>query len=356
MADSDKDQKTEDPTEKAREKGREDGKVPRSADLTFACLLLTMAGLSILFGAGVRDGFEELLNGCTDSLGTAENHDAILLAMKTANVALGALLPFFLGFFPIALVVSLFQTGLHYTPGKLRPRPEKLTPQLSPSKFVNGRSLIETLTSMLKFVFLILAFQLAVVPLIPGLLGMTSLESLISEAARLLVRVLLFVGGTLLAIGVLDFLMKIRQNTKDLKMTKEEVKQENKDSMGDPEVRGRIKRKQREMSLMRMMDEVPGASVVITNPTHFAVALKYEPGSSAPRCVAKGRDVVALRIRGIAEGADVPIIEDPPLARSLFGAVEVGDEIPPTLYQAVAEVLAAVMRTRGRANPAGAER
>ena len=149
MAEEDKDQKTEDPTEKRRQKGREDGKVARSPDLTFACMLLAMGGLAMLFGHGVRDAFEELLSGCTERLPTAENHEAILLSFETATTSLGALLPFFLGFFPVALVASLFQTGLHYVPQKLRPRPDKLTPQLSPSKFVNGRSLIETLTSEL---------------------------------------------------------------------------------------------------------------------------------------------------------------------------------------------------------------
>ncbi|MFG0319665.1 MAG: flagellar biosynthesis protein FlhB [Planctomycetota bacterium JB042] len=348
MADQDKEQKTEDPTEKRRQKGREDGKVPRSPDLTFAVLLLTCGGLAILFGDGVRTRFLSILYACAESLPSATDHDAILLANATAESSLRALLPFFLGFVPAALVSSFFQTGLHYVPAKLRPRPEKLAPTVSVSKFVNGRSLIETVTSLLKFVFLAIAFHLAVAPAVGELMVTHSLPVLVAEAGRLIVRLLLFVGGTLLALGLLDYLMKVRQNEKDLKMTKEEVKQENKDAMGDPEVRGRIKRKQREVALTRMMEAVPEASVVVTNPTHYAVALKYESSANAPRCVAKGRDLIALRIREIAREADVPVVEDPPLARALHGAVEVGDEIPPTLYQAVAELLAAVMRTRGR--------
>lgn len=348
MADQDKEQRTEDPTEKRREKGREDGKVPRSPDLTFAVLLLTCGGIALLFGDGVRIRFVQVLRACAEALPAAGDQDAILLAHSTATASLGALLPFFLAFIPAALVTSFFQTGLHYVPAKLRPRPEKLTPNLSVSKFVNGRSLIETLTSILKFVFLALAFHLAVTPSIGELMQTHALPTLVSEAGRLVVRLLLFVGGTLLALGFLDYLLKVRQNEKDLKMTKEEVKQENKDAMGDPEVRGRIKRKQREVALRRMMDAVPEASVVVTNPTHYAVALKYEQGANAPKCVAKGRDLVALRIRDIAREAGVPVVENPPLARALHGTVEIGDEIPPTLYQAVAEVLAAVMRARGR--------
>jgi flagellar biosynthetic protein FlhB len=131
-------------------------------------------------------------------------------------------------------------------------------------------------------------------------------------------------------------------------MTKEEVRQEMKDAVGDPEVRGRIRRQQRELALRRMMDAVPDASVVVTNPTHFAVALSYHDGEPAPLCVAKGQDFVALKIRELAEAAGVPLVENPPLARTLFGAVEVGQEIPPELYQAVAEVLASVFRTRSR--------
>lgn len=349
MSEQDQEQKTEDPTEKRRDKGREDGKVPRSQDLSFACLLLTCGGLAILFGGRTNEEFQRLVHKVAENLSTATPHDAVLLSFDTAHAALRALLPFFLGFLPVALAANLFMTGLHYLPNRLQPKPEKITPKLSVSKFVNGRSLIETFTSVLKLIFLLIAFNVAVSPSIAELMATHSLESLVKEAGELIVRLLLTVGGTLLALGFLDYLLKIRQNEKDLKMTKAEVKQENKDAMGDPEVRGRIKRKQREVALRRMMEEVPQASVVITNPTHYAIALKYEKSASAPKCVAKGRDLIALRIRELAREAGVPVVEDPPLARTLHAAVEVGDEIPPTLYHAVAEVLAAVMRTRGRA-------
>jgi flagellar biosynthetic protein FlhB len=156
-------------------------------------------------------------------------------------------------------------------------------------------------------------------------------------------------AATLAIVAALDYAYQRYQFEKNLRMTKQEVKDEMRDAEGNPEIKGRIRRKMREISRKRMMADVKTASVVITNPTHFAVALKYEAGKGgAPKVVAKGADLIALKIREIAAENNVPLVENPPLARSLFKLTEVGDEIPQSLYKAVAEVLAMIWRLDAR--------
>jgi flagellar biosynthetic protein FlhB len=162
------------------------------------------------------------------------------------------------------------------------------------------------------------------------------------------VSLLKYLGGTLLVLGIFDWFFRHRQHINDLKMTKQEVKQENKDAQGDMEAKARIRGRQKQFAMKRMMAEVPKATVVVVNPTHFAVALRYESSMAAPVVVAKGRDHVALRIKAVAKENGVPVIENPPLARALHESARIGDEIPPTLYKAVAEMLAMIFRTDKR--------
>ena len=152
--------------------------------------------------------------------------------------------------------------------------------------------------------------------------------------------------GVIMIVGFLDYAYQKWQTTQDLKMSKQEVKDEMKQSEGDPQIKGKIKQKQRQMAMSRMMQEVPKADVIVTNPTHFAVALKYDKGMVAPQIVAKGQDMVAQRIKDIARENRVPIVENKPLARALYAAADVGDIVPAELYQAVAEVLAYVYRLK----------
>jgi flagellar biosynthetic protein FlhB len=152
--------------------------------------------------------------------------------------------------------------------------------------------------------------------------------------------------GVFIIMAVLDFVYQKWQNLQDLKMSKQEVKEEFKQQEGDPKIKGKIRQKQRQMAMARMMQEVPQADVIVTNPTHFAVALKYQSGMSAPIVIAKGQDLVAQKIKAIARESKVPIVENKPLARALFAAVEIGAAIPQELYKAVAEVLAYVYRLK----------
>ena len=175
----------------------------------------------------------------------------------------------------------------------------------------------------------------------------TSLE----ELSKILFAMVFQVIAVILILAVLDYAYQKWQTTQDLKMTKQEVKDEMKQSEGDPQIKGKIRQKQRQMAMARMMQEVPKADVIITNPTHYAVALSYEQGMTAPLVVAKGQDLVAQKIKRIAKEHDVPIVENKPLARALYASVEVGDAVPENLYQAVAEVLAYVYRLKKKSAP-----
>ncbi len=348
MAEQDQEQKTEEPSEKRRQTTREDGRTAKSSDLSFAVMLVAAAGLSLVYSDRVRVAFEALLNPALGTIAHGTTGSEFRLGLITIERAVVAVAPFLITFTVLAVVASFAQIGVYFIPEKLRPRPEKLLPQLSPTKFVNGKSLIETLTSILKLVLLSAAFHAAVRPHVELALTSDALETIVAEADQLIFRLLLYVGLMLLFIGLLDFAMKHRNLEKEMRMTKQEVKQEAKDAQGDPEVKGKIKRRQRQLAYQRMMDAVPEASLVVTNPTHYAVALKYESGMAAPVVLAKGKDLVAQRIKELARLANVPIMENPPLARALHDTTQPGDEVPPHLYQAVAEVLAAVLRTRRR--------
>jgi len=167
------------------------------------------------------------------------------------------------------------------------------------------------------------------------------------KAADIIMFSLLILSSTLVLVVAIDVPYQLWNNKRQLKMTKQEVKDESKEQEGNPEVKGHIRRKQMEMSQQRMMDEVPKADVIVTNPSHYAVALKYDPmGSGAPIMVAKGVDLIAAQIRNLAVGADVPLIAAPPLARALFYSTEVGEEIPQGLFLAVAQVLAYVFQLK----------
>ena len=163
--------------------------------------------------------------------------------------------------------------------------------------------------------------------------------------------VLLSLKPKVFKLGFLDYGYQKWQTTQDLKMSKQEVKDEMKQSEGDPQIKGKIKQKQRQMAMSRMMQEVPKADVIVTNPTHFAVALQYHKGMQAPLVIAKGQDFVAQKIKKLAREASVPIVENRPLARALFASTNIGDAVPAELYQAVAEVLAYVYRLKHRVRP-----
>ena len=170
----------------------------------------------------------------------------------------------------------------------------------------------------------------------------------VSQVSQVVFNLVFKIIGLFMVMAILDLIYQKWQNTQDLKMSKQEVKEEFKQQEGDPQIKGKIRQKQRQMAMSRMMKEVPKADVIITNPTHFAVALKYEAGMPAPVVLAKGQDAVAQKIKELARENSVPIVENKPLARALYAAVDVGGSIPQELFKAVAEVLAYVYKLKHR--------
>ena len=269
-----------------------------------------------------------------------------------AAIIAPSLLPLLAGLVLFGLTVGFSQVGFLISWEKMAPKFDKLNPVSGFKRIFSLRGVVRAGLSLLKFSLLtgVLWWNLSEdLPLLMQLPELPFLEAaaLIGE---LLLEILWWIAVPLIGLSLLDLIYQRWQHARDLKMSKLEVKDEQKQTDGDPEVKSRIKRAQREVARRRMMAEVPKADVVITNPTHWAIALKYERAKmSAPVCTAKGTDQVALRIREIAREHGVPVMEDPPLARALCRGVRLGDEIPPRFYKAVATVLSHVMRMRKEA-------
>ena len=256
---------------------------------------------------------------------------------------------------PLMLVIiiagvigNVSQIGFLITGEKLTPKFDKLNPVKGFKRLLSLRSLVEVIKSVFKLIIIGGISYLVVqnhLKLIPGLMQL-SVGQILVFIGQVSFKMFFYCCLVLIVLAALDYLYTRWQHEKDLKMTKQEVKDEYKQREGDPAVRARIKTIQREMARKRMMEAVPEATVVITNPTHLAIAIKYEEGMHAPTILAKGAGHIAEKIRQIAKENDIPVIEEKPLAQTLFKTAEIGDFIPANLYRAVAEILAYVYRLK----------
>jgi flagellar biosynthetic protein FlhB len=250
-----------------------------------------------------------------------------------------------------AVVGTLIQTGFLASGDKIRPKLSHISPMSGWKRIFSMRALAEFGKGLLKLVIVGAALAWVLLPVIDrlALLPGFSIEDTLRELYGFLVRMMMAGAGTMVALALLDYLHQRFQFLRSMRMSKQEVKEEYKQTEGDPHIKGRIRQIRAERARRRMMAAVPEASVVITNPTHFAVALQYEmQKSNAPKLVAKGTDLVALKIREIAKEHNVPIVENPPLARALHAAVDLDEEIPQEHYKAVAEVIGFVLRQQGK--------
>lgn len=350
MAETDQ-ERTEQPTGKRLEEARKEGRVPRSPDLnTAAVLLIAGAGLR-MFGASMGVTFSRLMHSGLE-LSRAQEFDP-KLALATAGTelvhALLACAPVFGLTVVAALAAPLALGGWNFSFEALTPNFGRLDPIAGFGKLFSVRGAVELGKSFAKFALvagtalLVLHSQAAHMLA----LGNERLTVALADAVRMVADALLIISATLGLIAAVDVPWQLWQHHKELRMTREEVRQENKDTEGSPENKSRLRRAQRDLLRRRMMHEVPKADVVVTNPTHFAVALRYDEGRMrAPRVVAKGADLVAARIREIATEHSVPVFEAPPLARALYHNVEIGGEIPAALYVAVAQVLTYLYRLK----------
>lgn len=346
-------------TPRRREQARRRGQTVRSLELASAATLLA-AGLA-LHWSGPEAG--RLLAGLfRDTLGRPPAPDwtaATVLDMVASAAAVGlrAAAPVVLATALAGVAFNLAQAGLVWAPGALAPALGRLNPAEGLRRILSRRAVAEFLKAAAKVAVVAVAMYGPVAGEWETLLGLAgptyggyhdlgaSLAVVLSVAQRVLFRA----AAALLALGVLDYAYQRWEHEASLRMTRQEVKEEFRETEGDPRVRGRIRERQRKIALQRMMAAVPKADVVVTNPTHLAVALRYEAGQmAAPRVVAKGRGHLAERIKAVARRAGVPCVENRPLAQALYAACEVGQAIPEALYQAVAEVLAFVYRLKGK--------
>ncbi|PKO45135.1 MAG: flagellar biosynthetic protein FlhB [Betaproteobacteria bacterium HGW-Betaproteobacteria-22] len=344
-------EKTEQASPKRLEKAREEGDVPRSRELATVTVLLA-AGLSMLMmseylGEALRRSMRTGLQ-----FDRAIAYDPIKLILSISNNILDLLIafsPLAIVLFVVAIASPAFIGGWVFSEKALAPKFSKLNPIKGISNMFSKNSAAELVKSVGKALLVgavsywVIKSDMESILTLP-LLPLGDGISLISD---LLIYGFLSIVAALVFIAAIDVPFQLYQYAEKLKMSKEEVKRESKESDGNPEIKARIRQQQREMSRRRMMAEIPKADVVITNPTHYAVAVKYkEGGMRAPIVVAKGADAVALKIREIAQENQIPTLESPKLARAIYAHTELGKEIPEALYAAVAEILAYVFQMR----------
>lgn len=343
-------ERTEDPTERRKTEARKKGQVPRSKELnTMLSLLIAGAGLWMLGGALVDSMFSITVAGFSFDRSLAfETERVPVHFMYLVAETLVALLPFLAVTVVAALAGPLLMGGWSFSLQAMAFKLEKLDPVKGLGRLVSPKSLLELLKALIKFLLLLAVTWLLIMFFERDILSLSAFTpgEASSRVVTLLLISLLVLSGAMALIVMFDVPFELWNHNRQLKMTRQQVRDEMKETEGRPEVKQRIRNLQREVSQRRMMEDVPKADVVITNPTHYAVALSYADQSGAPKVIAKGRDLIALHIRKIAQKHEVPIYEEPPLARALHASTEVGDEIPESLYLAVARVLAYLFQLR----------
>lgn len=342
---ADKHDKTEAPTPKKRRDARKKGQVAKSQDLLMWSQLFLVSAMLPGAVSGAGGALTEVTERMGHLITTPNTDQAVSLLGHGFLTVFLAMAPFFGGLLLLTLVGGIGQTGGLFTKSGLKPKFDHLNPFKGIKRMVSPQSGWELGKLLLRTGIL---GAVAAPPVLDVtdellLLGRPDLHSILPVLAGHGLAIIRNTSLAGLVLAVLDYVIAKRRIGKQLKMSKQEIKEEAKQSDGDPHMKAAIRSKQQQMSRNRMMAEVSTASAVIVNPTHYAVAIRYEPGVSAPTVVAKGRGAVALRIREEAERHKVPIMKDIPLARALHAACELNQEIPVELYEAVARVLAVVM-------------
>ncbi|WP_432697742.1 flagellar biosynthesis protein FlhB [Marinobacterium sp. YM272] len=351
MAEETGQEKTEEPTAKRLRDAREKGDVPRSKELTTTILLLAAVLAAFIFGAQVVRTMAGMMrsNFMLDQATIADPAQMIIHFVNSMTEGFLSLWGFFLLVLIAAVVGPIALGGWNFSGQALQPKGSRINPLSGIKRMFSLNALTELLKGMAKFL-VVGAVAVGVLlwdrPEIASLAKQAT-SSAMEHALEILIWSFLLMSASMILISVVDVPFQMYSYKKKLKMTLQEVKDEMKNTEGKPEVKGRIRQMQREISQRRMMKEVPEADVVITNPTHYSVAIRYDQSrGNAPFVVAKGADFVALKIREIAEEHDVPLLASPALARALYHATEVGDEVPIGLYKSVAQVLAYVYQLK----------
>lgn len=358
--DVDPESKTEDPSPRRREEARRQGQIPFSTELVGAAVLLAAVVGLIYFGRGIGDGLLDVFRTDLREAFRPDLTPALAQELFTRLLlrALGVLTPFFGALLAAGVAASVAQVGLQITPEKLEFKPDRLNPADGAKRLFSVAALVKGGLGLLK----VAAIGGVAYWVLEGrggvllTLGRQTLGGAAEAAWALALRLALYLVGATAFIAAIDYFYQRRRFEVGLRMTKQELKDELKQEEGDPQLKHRMRQLARERMKKKMLTAVPKATVVITNPTHYAVALRYTAGDAAPVVVAKGAGAFAAKIRELARTHSVPLIERPVLARALYAGVKDGQPIPAGLFQAVAEVLAFIYRLRGigpGANPAG---
>lgn len=345
--------KTEDASPKKLEEARKRGQVAQSRDLSTWVMFLAA---TLLVGTATPGMFSDLTDFLKAFLANAHEMPATtggigVVLRQVFDHTLGATFIFFLVLIVAAIFGPTMQIGLLIAPEVLKPDLSKISIMKGFSRLFSMRSIVEFIKGLLKMIAIGLVGFTLVTPYLNGIEHTIDQSPMVvlEETKSLSIRMLIGILVALLAISLADFLYQRWEFMKQMRMTKQEVKDEYKQTEGDPYIKGRLKQLRMEKARQRMMQNVPKATVVITNPTHYAIALKYAPEESeAPVVVAKGVDNVAARIREIAKEHDIILFENPPLARTLYDTVEVDEMIPEEMYKAVAEIISFVFKKKGK--------
>lgn len=349
----DKDGRTEKATPRRRSEVRKKGQVARSMEVNSALIILAIFLALRSFGQGIFEGLSDLMRFFLTSTATFDlNEQAIFsLFLNLAIFFIRLILPISLVVLAVGIAASVAQIGFKITTKPLAPDLKKLNPVSGASRLFSPKAFVELAKSTIKIVVVGYISYLIIRDNYGEIIRTIDMDiwGMLATLGSIAYEIGIKTGIALLVIAAFDYAYQRYTFEKNIMMTKQEVKEEYKMAEGDPQIKSRIRRKQMEISMRRMMQEVPTADVVITNPTQLAIAIKYDAGTmNAPKVVAKGQRLIAERIKNIAKEHNVPIVEDKILARSLYKSVEVDQEIPHHLYKAVAEILAYVYQINKR--------
>jgi len=346
----DKESRTEPATARRRTETRGRGQVARSMEIGKTAVLIISLIVLYATGASLSAALRRVITDSVQMIGRPDLTPASTLGLfrHLATLLAGPVMPLIVAVVVVALFAGFSQVGFHLTAEPMKPDPNRINPVRGAGRLFSLRSMVTLLISLAKVAAICAIGFITIRGCVPQFLalGRVSPEGILHTVSQATMTLGLRTAVLLAVIAVIDFFYQRWQHERDLRMTRQEVKDDHKLTEGDPGIKSRIRRVQAMMSRRRMLADVPDADVVVRNPTHFAVALKYDPGkSSAPLVLAKGADHMAERILKIAREHDVPIVHDMPLARALYKTVEVGAQIPPKLYRAVARMLAQIYAT-----------
>lgn len=344
-------EKTEQPTPKRLKEARDKGQIPRSRELNTMLLLVVSAATLLLMGPNMIAQLRQLMErGLRIERPNVFDDNAVLrIPAELIEQGLGIAMPFFLLMVVFALIAPLSLGGWSFSTQAMAPKLERVSILKGLKRVFSARGLMEMLKALAKFALIASVAIGLLWNLAEDFLGLSQepLQQALAHMANLLGWSFLLLAAATIFIAAIDVPFQLWYHHKQLRMTRQEVKDELKETEGRPEVRGKVRSLQREIAQRRMMEEVPKADVVVTNPTHYAVALRYDQETMrAPKVVAKGRDLIAHQIRSIALETGVQIMPAPPLARALYHTTELDGEVPAELYIAVAQVLAYVYQLR----------